>query len=209
MPYFQRTRSSGSPEAASPDAARAATGIVERAVSILDQQLASNPVVPTATTFGPGFVPPGLPASALGVGDAYGRVHELLRELLNLLGASEASPAARATTAAPLPSTAPVLQSRPVKAGETLTVAVPLANAAPTPAHLIFYSTGFVGDGGFEIPSLQVTFSPRTMTLGAHARGHTDMNIAVPARSPAGLYSAVVQATGLSAPQAIVVVKVE
>ncbi|MEO8181730.1 MAG: hypothetical protein ABI895_23095 [Deltaproteobacteria bacterium] len=189
-------------------AERTAVGIVESAISILDKQLATNGVG-AVTTRPTGFSSPASSGTVLEFGEKYGRVHELLQELLRLLTAPGGSVPAGMLAAAPIPATAPVLQSRPAKAGETLTVPVPLANDSPNPANLILYSSDFVSDGGFEIPSLHVSFLPRTMTLAAHARNNTDMKIAIPAQSPAGLYSALVQASGLSAPQAVVVLKVE
>jgi len=208
MPYFQRTRSSGSAPVPNAVVERSSAGIVERAVSILDQQLATNGVN-AATTRPGGLAPLASFGTVTDLNGTFGRVHELLQELLALLAAPGRTVPSGMFAGVPIPATAPVLQSVAVKAGETLTVAVPLANHGPNPAHVIFYSTDFVSDGGFEIPSLQVTFSPRTMTLAAHAKSDTQMKIAVPAQSPAGLYSALVQASGLSAPQAIVVLKVE
>lgn len=206
MPYFQRARSPGGAPPINAVVERSPAGIVEKAVSILDQQLATNGVGP-APAHPSGFAPPASFGTGMEIGDTYTRVHQLLQELLALLAAPGGS--APAGMLVPIPATAPVLQARPVKAGETLSVAVPLVNDNPNPVNLIFYSSAFVSDGGYEIPSLQVSFSPRTMTLAGNSRNHTEMKIAVPAQSPAGLYSALVQASGLSAPQAIVVLKVE
>jgi hypothetical protein len=208
MPYFQRARSSGNAPAPKAAVEGSAVGIVERAVAILDQQLATNRV--GAVTTRPGAVSPSASSGAVqDLGETYGRVHDLLQELLALLATPGRSVPARILSEGPIPATAPVLQAVPVKAGETLTVAVPLANDGSNPADVILYSTDFVSDGGFEIPSLQVTFSPRTMTLAAQAKNTAQMRIAVPAQSPAGIYSALVQAGGLSAPQTIVVLRVE
>jgi hypothetical protein len=208
MPYFQRTRSPLGAPPPSVALERSSPGIVERAVSILDKQLASNRVEGTTTP----TMSSAVPASAgttPEIGDIHRRAHLLLKELLELLLAPDTGVPPELRASAPIPASAPILQSVAAKAGESLTVAVPLANDGPDSANLIFYSTDFVSDGGYEIPSLQVTFSPRTMTLASRARSNTDMRIAVPAQSPPGIYSALVQATGLPAPQAVVVLKVE
>jgi hypothetical protein len=84
----------------------------------------------------------------------------------------------------------------PVQAGEVARATVRVANDESEPAEVSLYCSNFVGDSGYEIPSLRVTSLPRAMTIPAGGEGSFDVRIAVSQQTPAGTYSGLIQAMG-------------
>jgi hypothetical protein len=217
MPYFQRAPVGGPPAHAARGRGGEVSplGIVEKASSVLATSLAVTPAAPVEA-LGGSLGPLAGPAA---LGDLQSRAGELLAALLEVVARSgQLAPLERATGAsipaaaslANVTSTIPVISpSCAAKAGETIKLTLPFANEGAGLASLTPFTTDFISNSGHEIPSFQVTFSPRVLTLGAGAPGMAEMQVAIPAQSGPGKYSALVQATGLDGPRAVVVLEVE
>jgi hypothetical protein len=223
MPYFQRGRlTDGAPPVKGAAGTERLTGdIVEKAAAILEQETRASAVPTAGGMSAPLALPPlALPALALpnggkGPADIQKQLSQALAALLNAflqsVPISELAP--RAPTAAH-PSlagaTVPLVSSEsPTKAGETAKVDVTVAKDGPGEASLTLYSTDFVSDTGFQIPSACATFSPRSVTVDGGESKKSEMRIAIPAQCGRGAYSALVQAMGVGRPCAVVVLQVE
>lgn len=210
MPYFQRDPAASLGSQAGAESAAAA--IVDRAAAILEREAGRDSANPptSARRAGNGDL---IPAASLA--DLQKYVTATLEDLLRLVG--QFAPVAQSeqqktagNRAASALAAVPVIQpARSAKASEAMTVTVALVNEGAAPISFIFYSTDFVSDNGHQIPAVQVSFSPRVLALTARAQGQSEMTVAVPAQSAAGTYSALVQATGLGRPCAVVVIQVE
>jgi hypothetical protein len=103
----------------------------------------------------------------------------------------------------------PLIRSAsPVQPGETARSNLRIANEESLPAEVTLYSTNFVADCGYEIPSLRVTISPRRVTIVAHGEASFDVSVAVPQQTPAGKYAGLIQAMGYSYFKAVLSVEV-
>ena len=102
-----------------------------------------------------------------------------------------------------------ILSEGSTRAGETAKVEVTVAKDGPGEASVTLYSTDFVSDTGFQIPSACATFSPRSVAVDGREPKKSEMRIAIPAQCGRGAYSALVQATGIGRPCAVVVLQVE
>jgi hypothetical protein len=91
----------------------------------------------------------------------------------------------------------PLLQcAAPTQPGKTARASLTVQNEEPSPSQITLYCSNFVSDSGHEIPALRVSFAPRVATIAAKAQAVFEIKIAVPAQSPAGTYSGLVQAMG-------------
>jgi hypothetical protein len=95
-----------------------------------------------------------------------------------------------------------------IQPGETARSSLRIANEEAVPAEVTLYSTNFVADCGYEIPSLRVTISPRRVTIVAHGEASFDVSVAVPQQTPAGKYAGLIQAMGYSYFKAVLSVEV-
>jgi hypothetical protein len=96
-----------------------------------------------------------------------------------------------------------------VKAGEVGTVTVRVANDEAAPASVSLYTSNFVADGGYDIPSARVTSNPRSVTIPSRGEASFQLNIATPAQAPAGVYSGLVQAAGATYVKAVISIEVK
>ncbi len=210
MPYFQRGRltDGGPPVEGIAGAELLASDIVDKAAAILDQEQR----VPAGSVPGGMSNPLALLDGATGAGDIQKQLSQALAALLNAF--LQSVPMAQRTPTAVRPAligaTVPVIGSEsPAKAGETARVQVTVAKDGPGPSSLTLYSTDFVSDTGFQIPSACATFSPRSITVDGLDSQKSEMRIAIPAQCARGAYSALVQAMGAGRPCAVVVLQVE
>ena len=119
------------------------------------------------------------------------RAHELIDALLQTLREDTSEKPARYENMVPL-----IHASAPVQAGQRARIGMQVTNEEATPIDVSLYCTDFVTDGGYTIPSLSVTVSPRQVTIGPRARAEFEVSVAVSAQTPAGEYSGLVQAMG-------------
>jgi hypothetical protein len=210
MPYFQRGRLTDgvSPVEGVAGTELLAGDIVDKAAAILDQE----PRVLAGSAPGGMSNPLALLDGVTGGGDIQKQLSQALAALLNAFGQSV--PMSQQTPTAARPSlvgaTVPVICSEsPTKAGQTARVQVTVGKDVAGQASLTLYSTDFVSDTGFQIPSACATFSPRTITVDGVDSKKSEMRIAIPAQCGRGAYSALVQAMGAGRPCAVVVLQVE
>src|SRR5450631_390338 len=209
MPYFQRPSTTVAPIPSGSGGNSSPAQIVERAAAILEAETSASRV--------PGL---GLDRSRLmglptwGGADVDARsVPELLAAILawlerssgGLSGSLPAMPAVPGSTA----DVVPIVGGVAVKAGNAVSVFLPLSNDGQTPVSVILNCTDLISNGGSVIPAATVRFSPRTMNLAPAGAGSVTLDVSVPSQSPPGTYSGLVQAIGLNRPSAVVVVRVE
>jgi hypothetical protein len=96
----------------------------------------------------------------------------------------------------------------PAKAGNDAHATFTIANEEPSPSEVTLYSTNFVAHSGYDIPSLRVSASPRTVTIPRAGRATFEIKIAVPQQTPAGTYSGLIQAMGTKYVKAVLSVEV-
>jgi hypothetical protein len=103
----------------------------------------------------------------------------------------------------------PLIQcASPTQAGDVARVTLNVANEEPTPSEVTLYSSNFVADSGYEIPSLRVSASPRVVTLAPRAQASFEIRVSVPPQTPPGTYSGLVQALGSKYVKAVLSVRV-
>lgn len=103
----------------------------------------------------------------------------------------------------------PLLQcAAPTAAGKTARANITVQNEEPSPSEVTLYCSNFVSDSGHEIPALRVSFAPRVATLPPSGSAVVEVKVAVPAQSPAGTYSGLVQAMGSKYVKAVLSVEV-
>jgi len=84
----------------------------------------------------------------------------------------------------------------PVQPGGAGKATLQIANEEGTAAEVTLYSTNFVADRGYEIPSLRVTVLPRVISIPPGGKAEFEITIAVPQQTPKGYYSGLIQAMG-------------
>jgi hypothetical protein len=115
----------------------------------------------------------------------------------------------RATAASSYDDRVPLVRSvAPVQPGTTGSVTLQVENEEASPSEVCLYASNFVADSGYELPSLLVSIAPRQATLGAAEAARFEIKLAVPAQTPRGLYSGLVQATGCRYVKAVVTFEV-
>ncbi len=144
-----------------------------------------------------------IPLSGMGTELAADRwlrqAQDLVAALSSLLG----------QTPAPAEDRVPLLHCfAPVEAGEEACASLRVSNEEPTAIEAVLYSTAFIADGGYEIPSHRVGFAPRIALVPANGEVTFDVKIAVPRQAPAGLYSGLIQATGCKYVKAVLSLEV-
>ncbi len=123
--------------------------------------------------------------------DVRDRAHELIDALLQTLRDDGAEKPARYENMVPL-----IRAAAPVQAGQRACIGMHVTNEDTTPIEVSLYCTDFVTDGGYVIPSLLVTASPRQVTIAPRTRAEFEVTVAVSEQTPAGEYSGLVQAMG-------------
>jgi hypothetical protein len=103
----------------------------------------------------------------------------------------------------------PLIQcAAPARAGGVARATLTVANDEPTPSDVSLYSSNFVADFGYEIPSLRVSATPRVASIPPKGQTTFEIKIAVPAQAPAGTYSGLLQAVGSKYVKAVLSVQV-
>jgi hypothetical protein len=148
----------------------------------------------------------GHPAGAVGTGAAtepaipYGafdkdrirrQAHEFIETLLSTFSPATGEKGLPAEDKVPL-----MRAAAPVAAGGLARASLRVANDEATPSTVTLYSTNFVADSGYEIPALRVSPSPRVATIAPRGEAIFDIKIAIPAQTPPGTYSGLIQAMG-------------
>jgi hypothetical protein len=119
------------------------------------------------------------------------RSHELIETLLITFNEATGEKGLPTENQVPLVSCA-----APVQPGSAGRVTLSVANEEATPTEVTLYSTNFVADHGYEIPSLRVTILPRMISIPARGKVDFEISIAVPQQTPRGYYSGLIQAMG-------------
>jgi hypothetical protein len=119
------------------------------------------------------------------------RAHELIETLLITFNEATGEKGLPTESQVPLVSCV-----APVQPGDAGRVTLSVANEETTPTEVTLYSTNFVADQGYEIPSLRVTILPRVIRIPAGGKVEFEVTIAVPRQTPKGYYSGLVQAMG-------------
>lgn len=96
----------------------------------------------------------------------------------------------------------------PVQPGEIARAKLTIANEEALPAEVSLYSTNFVADCGYDIPSLRVTVAPRQLTIPANGAASFEVSVAVPQQTPRGRYAGLIQAMGYTYFKAVLCVDV-
>ncbi len=92
----------------------------------------------------------------------------------------------------------------PVRAGASASASLRVTNEEATPCDVSFYSSNFVSDSGYEMPSLLISVVPRRASILPGAEVTFEIKIAVPAQATSGQYSGLVQAAGSKYVKAVV-----
>jgi hypothetical protein len=104
---------------------------------------------------------------------------------------------------------APLLRClAPVAAGEHARATFRLANDGVDATEASLYCTNFVADSGYEIPAVRVSVVPRRAAIAPKGEVAFEIDIAVPAQTPRGTYSGLLQATGAHYAKAVLTVEV-
>jgi hypothetical protein len=174
-----------------------------RATAILGQQ---RPVdrMPSAV---PGAVLPGLgaPQAGLGEQDQAAQIDRLRRSAYDLIETvlGVFSPKVTGGEAVPLLKTA-----APARAGTLATVNMRVTNESSDSADVNFYCTNLISDNGYEIPSLRVAFSPHTLSVPPGGEVVATVTLSIPQQAPPGVYTGLVQVSGMKEVRAVVVFNV-
>jgi hypothetical protein len=119
------------------------------------------------------------------------RAHEFIETLLITFNEATGEKGLPAENQVPLLDCA-----APVQPGGAAKAAVQIANEEGSTTEVTLYSTNFVADQGYEIPSLRVTILPRVISIPAGGKAEFEITIAVPQQTPKGYYSGLIQAMG-------------
>jgi len=183
--------------------------LLTQAASILAQEVARMPAssrqLPDAIQGGKGISLPNfeLPVSALSGGevDRFRRyAHDVIETFLTAFSPKGAPPDDQVGMLRCAP---------PVEAGADAVVTLRVANEEATPSSVSLYSSSFVADNGYDIPSMRIAFSPRVVSIPAKSEVTFEVTIRVPQQAPPGIYSGLVQASGYKYLKAVVSVEVK
>jgi hypothetical protein len=119
------------------------------------------------------------------------RAHEFIETLLITFNEATGEKGLPAENQVPLLDCA-----APVQPGSAAKAKLQLANEESTATEVTLYSTNFVADQGYEIPSLRATILPRVISIPAGGKAEFEITIAVPQQTPKGYYSGLIQAMG-------------
>lgn len=181
--------------------------LVKQAAAILGRETAAGPASLPTLPSSAGAIPDAVPTkgAAPDVEPFRRYAHDLLDALLSLLGqGGSTGQTADAAERVPL-----LRIPAPGQPGTEVSMPLSVSNEESSPAEVSLYSSNFVSDSGFEIPSLRISFSPNAIAIAAKSRATFQVNVAIPAQAPRGLYSGLVQAAGLAYVKAVVTVEVQ
>ena len=83
-----------------------------------------------------------------------------------------------------------------VQAGATAVATIQIANEESGDVKVTLYGTDFIADSGYQLPAHRMTVTPRVATLAGKSCANFEIRVAVPEQTPAGTYSALIQAMG-------------
>ncbi len=117
-----------------------------------------------------------------------------------------AGPAKPAPSAGGIPA---LTIPQPIKPGERVEVPMTLENDSDqTTETFRFISSDLINPDGERIPAQQITFAPDTITIEPHKSATITVAIVVPEGAPSGVYSGLLQATRLNQLRAVVTLQV-
>jgi hypothetical protein len=96
----------------------------------------------------------------------------------------------------------------PVRAGSKGSVTLQVSNEETSVSEVRLYTSNLVADSGYEMPSLLISVTPRTASLPPGGQASFEIELAVPAQAPPGLYSGLIQASGCKYVKAVVMFEV-
>ena len=181
-------------DAVLPSAPAGAEGLQRQAHELLQSVFnLRNPAAPGTGLLGKSS--PALPGSAfifpVEREELRRRAHEFIETLLITFNESTGEKGLPAENQVPLLDCA-----APVQPGGAAKASLQIANEEGSATEITLYSTNFVADQGYEIPSLRVTILPRVVSIPAGGKAEFEITIAVPQQTPMGYYSGLIQATG-------------
>ena len=196
------------------DLPAAATDLLARATSILGQQ---RPVDRMPSAGPAGAVLPALgapPAGLLGQGDLPGdqrpdqrpdqidrlrrSAHDLIETFLGVF-----SPKVAGGEVVPL-----LKATAPARAGTPATVNMRITNESSDATDVNFYCSNLISDNGYDIPSLRISFSPHSLSVPAGGEVVAAVTLSIPQQAPPGIYTGLVQVSGMKEVRAVVVFSV-
>lgn len=180
--------------AAMPSAPPGPEGFQRQAHELLESVLRlRNPSAPSAGLMGKSgpVTHASLPTFPVERDELRRRAHEFIETLLITFNEATGEKGLPAENQVPLLDCA-----APVQPGGAAKATLQIANEEGTPAEVTLYSTNFVADQGYEIPSLRVTILPRVLSIPAGGKAEFEITIAVPQQTPRGYYSGLIQAMG-------------
>ena len=190
-----------------------ASAILERATAVSPTTPPSLPATTTAATTGTPLDPTHMEQSAEKIRL---QASELVESLLSLLGIAAvpglapSAPLRSLHTGANGDGDVPLFRAPGrARAGSRVTVVLTVTNDAVTEAALTFHSTALIGGSGYDISSSYVTFSPRVALLPPGGTAEIEATIALPAQTPSGTYSALVQGMPSVGVRAVIAVTVD
>lgn len=83
-----------------------------------------------------------------------------------------------------------------VRAGATAVATIEVANEESADVKVTLYGTDFIADSGYHLPAHRMTVTPRIATLAGKSSANFEIQVAIPEQTPAGTYSALIQAMG-------------
>ena len=92
-----------------------------------------------------------------------------------------------------------------VDAGTEAVATLRIANEEQVEADVSLYTSNFIADSGYEIPSIVAHVTPRKASIVPGGETTFEVRIGVPSQTPAGMYSGLVQATNSRYVKAVVV----
>jgi hypothetical protein len=204
-----------------------ATGVVARAASILEEEIAAGIVaakVVEKSFINVNAVRTGKPEEVL---LRFRRdVHEVIdilidlalvatiavgsltRNVIKIRGETPgAADSARSSARTPWPAVSPTSSAR---AGDTVEVLLSLENEGDAPTEeFAFHATDLVNPNGDRILAQQISYVPSSLMIAPHDRGRLAISIAVPEGSASGVYAGLLQATNLAQLRAMLLVTIE
>ena len=141
------------------------------------------------------------------VDDLRRRGTDFLETLLSSL--SQDRNPGRAGSAGPLDVQVPLVRGvASVTPGGRGRATIRVANEEASALEVSLYSSNFVADSGYDLPSLLVSVTPRKASIPPGGQVTFDIEVAVPGQTPRGSYSGLVQASGCKYVKAVVLFEV-
>lgn len=207
------------------DFAKSTSGVVQKAASILEEEIAAGIVA--AQRVEKRFINVNKTRSRK-PDDTIQRFrrdsHELVDMLLDLVDAgtkyidvltqrvirvrgAEHQEKSEPTSGEQIPT---LIMPQSLKPGESAEVPMTLENDSDkSTGELGFHSTDLINASGDQISAEQITFTPPLVTIARHKTQKITVTASVPKGTPSGVYSGLIQATKLNQLRALLMVQVE